>query len=243
MTGIVRRGVVMWIAVGLMLALPVAGCGSNGAENTEAHIRAGSASLLDAYRVYRVPSGSMEPTLPIGTRVTLKKGSPAVGAVVVFHPPRAFAFAECGPKRHMVKPGGAACDTPAPRHSATELIKRVVAGPGGRIYIRHGHVYRETRGSRRFVRERDPYIRACGHRAMCNFPVPIKVPAHHWFLMGDNRGASLDSRSWGPVPSRWIVGLAAKLECLMVGPHRIRWVHRTVRQGCVSHTKATQKTS
>ena len=35
---------------------------------------------------------------------------------------------------------------------------------------------------------------------------PVDVPEGHYFLMGDNRGNSLDSRAYGPVPRRWIVG-------------------------------------
>ena len=33
-----------------------------------------------------------------------------------------------------------------------------------------------------------------------------RVPAGHWFMMGDNRGESDDSRFWGPVPEDWIIG-------------------------------------
>jgi signal peptidase I len=55
-------------------------------------------------------------------------------------------------------------------------------------------------------REPDRYTRACTGAAECNFPTPIKIPAGHWFMMGDNRGESDDSRFWGSVPTGWIVG-------------------------------------
>ena len=55
-------------------------------------------------------------------------------------------------------------------------------------------------------READSYIRPCPGVAECNFPVAITVPAGHWFMMGDNRGESDDSRFWGPVPTGWIIG-------------------------------------
>jgi signal peptidase I len=75
---------------------------------------------------------------------------------------------ECGPKPH-VKPGGAACDVAIPRKSSTDFIKRIVAGPGDEIYVRAGHVYRKADRAEEFVRERDPYISACGASTECNF--------------------------------------------------------------------------
>ena len=83
------------------------------------------------------------------------------------------------------------------------FIKRVVAGPGDTIYIKGGHVYRNGK------REKDAYINstcANGDGRGCNFTTPITIPADHWFMMGDNRGESDDSRFWGPVPRKWIIG-------------------------------------
>lgn len=151
----------------------------------------------------------MEPTLPLGARVVIKEGRPAVGAIAVYHPPEGFAAEQCGPKPHIVKPGGAACDASIPKASKIKLIKRIVAGPGDEIYVRNGRVYRKADGSSEFVRENAQYVRACGSRPECDFPVPIKILAGHWFLMGDNRGESDDSRFWGPVPTAWIVGVAS----------------------------------
>lgn len=71
---------------------------------------------------------------PVGTRVVLQKRPLAVGAIVVYYPPESFEMEECGPKPHMVDPGGAACDTPVAKASGIKAIKRVVAGPGDEIY-------------------------------------------------------------------------------------------------------------
>lgn len=162
---------------------------------------------------YKIPSGSMEPTLEIGQRVLVDRigthfSSPHVGEIAVFHPPEGAGQEECGPVPHTVKVGGAPCAEPVPKEASVNYIKRVVAGPGDEIYVKEGHVYRKPAGKTQFVREKDSYIRECGVSAECNFLTPIKIPAGHWFMMGDNRGESDDSRFWGPVPTGWIIGEA-----------------------------------
>ena len=160
---------------------------------------------------YRIPSGSMEPTLSIGQRVLVNRigthfGEPHVGEIAVFHPPRDAQQEVCGPSPHVVKIGGAACAEPESESSSVNFIKRIVAGPGDEIYIKEGHVWRKGARDAGFVREKDSYVRECGPSPECTFPVPIKIPPGHWFMMGDNRGESDDSRFWGPVPTGWIIG-------------------------------------
>jgi signal peptidase I len=162
---------------------------------------------------YKIPTGSMEPTLEVNQRVLVNRlgmdfGKPHVGQIVVFHPPANAEEGECGPGTHQVTPGGAACDQTDPHPSSVNFIKRVVAGPGDEIYIREGHVLRRAAGTSKFVREPDAYIKPCGSSSECSFPTPITIPAGHWFMMGDNRGDSDDSRFWGPVPTGWIIGQA-----------------------------------
>ena len=150
---------------------------------------------------YRIPSGSMEPTLAIGQRVLVDRigmhfGDPHVGEIAVFNPPQSAQQEVCG----VPRPTGAACSEAESRRSSTYFIKRIVAGPGDVISIVEGHVIRNGK------REPDHYTRPCGGTAVCNLPTPIKIPAGHWFMMGDNRGESDDSRFWGPVPRGWIIG-------------------------------------
>jgi signal peptidase I len=167
----------------------------------------GLALAIQAFIVkpYRIPSESMEPTLDIGQRVLVNRignrfSEPHVGEVMVFHPPEGWKLAtKCGDSRQG-EGHAAACGRPTPQRSDDNFIKRVVALPGDRLSIRRGHVIRNGRP------EREPYIRQCGLGSECNFPQPITIPPGYYFMMGDNRGSSDDSRFWGPVPKRWIIG-------------------------------------
>jgi signal peptidase I len=170
-------------------------------------VAVGLALLIQAFVVkpYRIPSGSMEPTLSIGQRVLTNRliGHPSIGDVVVFHPPRGAdpATPVCGaPNEGANHPQP--CDVPTPAESSQTFIKRVVAGPGDRLSIVNGHAIRNG------VREKDSYIEACGQDSACNFRQTIVVPPGHYFMMGDNRGESDDSRFWGPVPNKWVIGVA-----------------------------------
>lgn len=180
-------------------------------------VAVGLAFGIQAFLVkpYKIPTGSMEPTLRIGQRVLVNRigmdfGDPTVGQIYVFHPPAVARQQLCGPTPHAIGFGasGAACSQPVPGESSETFIKRLVAGPGDEIYVKEGHVYRKAAGSSRFVRERDSYIKPCGASPECNLTTPITIPPGHWFMMGDNRGNSDDSRFWGPVPTSWIIGEA-----------------------------------
>ena len=163
-------------------------------------VAVGLAVAIQAWVVkpYKIPSASMEPTLAPHQRVLVNRifESPRVGQIVVFHPPEGADSERCG----RVHPASAACDWPNPESNET-FIKRIVAGPGDVITIQDGHVISNGR------READHYINPCAPAADgCTFPTPIRVPRGMWFVMGDNRGDSDDSRFWGPIPASWIIG-------------------------------------
>jgi signal peptidase I len=172
----------------------------------------GLALLIQAFLVkpYRIPSGSMEPTLDIGQRVLVDRvgyhfGDPDVGDIVVFHPPAGAVGGEkCGVTLHGRQPfeAGEACPQPVDQESDTNFIKRIVAGPGDRLSIKNGHPV--VNG----VVAKEDFIRPCGAGEGCNLPKPITIPPDSYFMMGDNRGSSDDSRFWGPVPRDWIIGQA-----------------------------------
>ncbi len=171
-------------------------------------VAVGLALLIQAFVVkpYRIPSPSMVPTLDIGQRVLTNRliNHPSVGDVVVFHPPHGADNQDdpvCG-NPHQGAGHPQACDSPTATPSSQTFIKRVVAGPGDRIYILDGHVYRNG------VREKDSYTEPCGGAPSCTFRTPITIPPGDYFMMGDNRGESDDSRFWGPVPDKWVIGVA-----------------------------------
>jgi signal peptidase I len=167
----------------------------------------GLALLLQAFVVkpYQIPSQSMEPTLDVGQRVLVNRfiyhfEDPSIGDIVVFHPPAgADQGAQCGAPH----PPTQACDTPTKEESSQNFIKRIVALPGDRLSIREGHPV--VNG---VEKKEEPYTIPCGNGGDCNLPDPITIPPDHYFMMGDNRGASDDSRFWGPVPREWIIGKA-----------------------------------
>ena len=153
---------------------------------------------------YRIPSGSMLPTLKVGQRVLVNRlgnrfNDPKIGEIVVFHPPSGAEGTgdTCG---NPTRSAGRACDKPTPEKASVNFIKRVVGLPGDHLSIRNGHVIRNGK------REKDGYIAPCAGGSACNLPQTITVPPDHYFMMGDNRGESDDSRFWGPVPRKWIIG-------------------------------------
>jgi signal peptidase I len=166
----------------------------------------GLALAIQAWLIkpYQIPSGSMEPTLDIGQRVLVNRfiyhfEDPSIGDIVVFHPPEGAESQRCGVPHSPRE----ACPRPTPKESSQNFIKRIVAGPGDTLSVRNGHPV--VNG---VEKTDEPYIMPCGFAGACNLPKPITIPPGYYFMMGDNRGASDDSRFWGPIPRAWIIGKA-----------------------------------
>jgi signal peptidase I len=159
---------------------------------------------------YKVTSGSMEPTLQVGGSVSVvPAAAPQVGDIVVFHPPAGARATDpvCGSTAQgwgYAQP----CGLPTLQESREVFIKRVVAGPGDTIAVVDGHVVRDGR------RLNEPYVGPCTDQRTCDFPAPVKVAAGEYYVLGDNRGSSDDSRFWGPVPRAWIIGTAVRCSLL-----------------------------
>jgi signal peptidase I len=136
-----------------------------------------------AFQVFFVPSSSMEPTLQIGDRILVDKlffdaHSLHAGAIIVFKTPKA-AMNRCST-------------------NDGDLVKRVVATAGQTIESRNGVVYVDNKALPQ------PYLPR-GTPLGQSIP-PTKVPKNDVYVLGDNRPISCDSRVWGFVPDKSIIG-------------------------------------
>jgi signal peptidase I len=173
-------------------------------------IALGLALAIQAFVVkpYEIPSASMEPTLKIGQRILVNRigddfSAPKLGQIWVFHPPASetcAAGSEGVTSTELEDPQ--ACDVVGAHESGQTYVKRVVGLPGDRLSIRAGHVYRNG------VREHRGAETPCTGGGECWFPRTFTVPKGDYYMMGDNRADSLDSRFWGPVPRSWMIGEA-----------------------------------
>jgi signal peptidase I len=163
---------------------------------------------------YRIPSGSMEETLLIGDFLLVNK----------------VVFANPGPWKHLLAYEPVKHDDIIVFHypidASMYLVKRVIGVPGDELHLHRGLVYLDGR------LQQEPfalYIPSYANPFRDEFPTPIytdprvssrwwmemqrnvrhgqlEIPAKQYFVLGDNRNDSLDSRYWGLVPRQNIVG-------------------------------------
>ena len=139
---------------------------------------------------YRIPSGSMLPTVRVNQRVLVDRigmdfSSPHVGDIVVFHPPKNYDEGCADPNEGQdgERPGRARGLRRARggRPSSQTFIKRVVGLPGDRISIVNGHVIRNGR------RGAGSLHRPVRRRLGLQLPADDHDPPGYYYMMGDNR--------------------------------------------------------
>jgi signal peptidase I len=140
---------------------------------------------------YFVPTGSMEPTVQVGDRILVNKLAYGVRVPVA----NVYAFERHGPTRGDV----VVLESP---EDERVLLKRVVAVPGDTVAIRDGVTFIDG------IRAADPHAATtAGEGGGPDFG-PTLVPADRYLVLGDNRGNSKDSRMFGFVARRRILGRA-----------------------------------
>jgi signal peptidase I len=141
-----------------------------------------------AGQVFWIPSASMVPTLGVYDRILVQKAfftwhDVREGDIVVFtHPP----LGQCGGV-----PAG-------------DLVKRVIALPGQTIYSSGNTIYINGQPLA------EPYLPADDPLGLpiAGSQLPYRVPSGEFYVLGDNRADSCDSRYWGPVKGSSIAGKA-----------------------------------
>jgi len=178
---------------------------------------------------YRIPSGSMEPTLQVGDWLFVNKLR--LGPNIPFTHASLPGYAE--PRRNDVVVFVSPPQDPAIRFSPNEvtptLVKRIVGIPGDTLFMRHGSLF--VNGTLAPSPSTEPAL----PDSMADQPQPLFAWQHHievgatrfgapepspslhewgplivpmgtYFMMGDNRDNSVDSRYYGPVPRANLIG-------------------------------------
>lgn len=150
---------------------------------------------------------SMEPTVHSGEILDFDSGAydssePRVGDLVALLAPEGYELPFCGVPRGTWSP----CGKPNSELTDVSLLKRVMALPGDTVAIT---------AAGRLIRNGEPAyefrVIPCRPRDRCALPDAVRIPLGHYFVLGDNRPVSSDSRDWGPVPLEAIEGRVTPL--------------------------------
>ena len=182
---------------------------------------------------YKIPSPSMVPTLETGQRILVNRiegrfGTPERGDIMVFNPPPGANEMRCGvengekfgpPQQTYVGiedtvavDGSAsfmACPVASPGKQGQAFVKRVIGLPGDRLKIIKGHAYiNGAELNEPYLAEDDSCDQPATFTLSCTFSREFTIPPNKYFMMGDNRNNSDDSRFWGPIDKSAFIGEA-----------------------------------
>lgn len=144
---------------------------------------------------FRVQGQSMEPTLTNNQNLVVNKLAYATlpfqsAFASMDRPDEGVAYVFSPPQR-----GDVVVFSIAGRDGA-DLVKRVIGLPGETVEMRDGRVYIDG------TLLEESYVAVFDYAN----ETPVRVPADHYFVLGDNRAVSYDSRYMGPIPQERIVG-------------------------------------
>ena len=148
-------------------------------------------------QAFKIPSGSMIPTLIVGDHILVNKFVYGVKVPLTDR----VVITVSKPKRDDI------VVFKFPKDESTDFIKRVIGLPGDTVEVRNKRVY--INGApldEPFAVHQGPPV-VMGERERDDFG-PVTVPPEHYFVMGDNRDQSYDSRFWGVVRINKIRGRA-----------------------------------
>jgi signal peptidase I len=152
-------------------------------------------TLIGRFQIEQI---SMEPNFRAGQRVVVSRWqrlvAPWLGGAGIAHAEGSQPIEPLGLQR-----GNVVVLEATPARGGVPLIKRIVGLPGDSLEISQGAVW--VNGARLAEPYIDGVTTACG-----NYCSPFTLAPGMYFVMGDNRPNSLDSRSFGPVPGKEIIG-------------------------------------
>jgi signal peptidase I len=170
------------------------------------------------FQAFKIPTGSMEPNLLVGDHLLVNK--------FIFGPSSSGVERAVLPMRDVER--GEVLVFKFPEQPDRDFIKRVIGLPGDTLELRNQTVYINgaplvepyahyqlpPAGPNGSVGEGSDVRRRYG---------PVTVPAGHYFMMGDNRDDSQDSRYWGFLPATFVKGRALFIYWSFGGPEGTRW--------------------
>ena len=151
-------------------------------------------------QAFKIPTGSMEPNLLVGDHLLVNK--------FLFAPTTTPVERAVLPMREITR--GDVVVFKFPEDPERDFIKRVIGLPGDTVEVRSRQVF--INGAR-IEEAYAHYLFPVGDDEAGAFDVrarygPVTVPAAHYFMMGDNRDNSQDSRYWGFLPAHYVKGRA-----------------------------------
>ena len=158
-------------------------------------------------QAFKIPSGSMIPTFQIGDRIFVNKF--IYGAKIPFTDMRL-------PKVTAPQRGDIIVFI-SPEDSKKDFVKRLIANAGETVEIRDGKIYVDGK-----MVDEPASIRAVTYYNAGDYGQegkPIKVPQDSYFVLGDNSASSRDSRYWGFVPQKNLLG---KVMCIYWPLYRMK---------------------